>query len=166
MVNEHNQNRVLVNVGTGAPLDQSEVVKPDTRDYRPAWVSDGSSIVIDPEKKRDILVALIRVEAERRIATGILVNSHPFRCDDQSLLRMLVLTMGLEEREEGYQQTFSTAAGQVMSVTAVEARAIYTAMVEWQGAVLAASALLQVAPPEDWGDDQHWPARSEVTLGS
>ncbi len=109
-------------------------------------------------------VAAVRAEAERRISSGILVNGKPFRCDDQSVLRMRELKDALAAAAPGATQTFKTAAGDTFTVTAAQAAAIADAQRAYRGAVLARSTALQDSPPANIADDAHWPAKMRVTL--
>lgn len=108
--------------------------------------------------------ARVKAEAERRANRGLLVNGKPFRCDNDSVLRMLLLANGLAAAGPGATQTFRTAAGDEFTVTAAQASSIHQAQVAYLGALLDASADLQAAPPENELDDAHWPARPSVTL--
>lgn len=108
--------------------------------------------------------ARVKAEAERRANRGLLVDGKPFRCDNDSVLRMLLLANGLAAAAPGTTQTFRTAAGDEFAVTAAQAAAIHAAQVSYLGALLDASAGLQAAPPANEMDDAHWPARPTVAL--
>jgi hypothetical protein len=106
----------------------------------------------------------VRAEAEKRIASGVLINAKAFRADDVSTGRMDRLASALAAAPPGTTQTFNTAAGDAFTVDAAQAAAIYAAQVNWQGAILAASAALQADPPADPAADANWPAKPSVTV--
>jgi hypothetical protein len=128
-----------------------------------APVYDGTNVIVTRMLSNPpTTVADVRTEAERRISKGILVNGKPFRCDDGSVLRMRNLKDALATAPVGTTQTFNTAAGDTFTVNAAQAAAISDAQINWQGAILAASASLQASPPADPTLDQHWPVQTTL----
>lgn len=104
---------------------------------------------------------LIRDEAERRITEGCMVGATRFRCDDQSVLRIQGLATRAQRLEDAGQPVdiaFMTAAGEDVAITsAAAAWTVFDAASGHVAGVLAASAALQKAPPDDFAADSHWP---------
>lgn len=108
----------------------------------------------------------IRLEAERRIAKGILVNGRTFRADDASTQRIgEVLQSFRDGLIDADGATFRTAAGDIVTLRSVdEARRVFDAQRRYRTACLASSAALQQNPPEDIPNDRNWPAPERVDL--
>ena len=75
------------------------------------------------------LARRIKLEAEHRISRGISVNGSPFRCDDQSVLRVAELASVFSDGLAGPGGiTFRTSAGQTLTLrTLAEVNAIHDA---------------------------------------
>lgn len=108
----------------------------------------------------------IRDEAERRILTGIIVNGAPFRADDASTQRVGEMVAAFAAGLVGPEGVrFRTAAGTVFTLTAqAQAEAIRDALLRHRAACLAASAVLQDAPPQNPADPSHWPVPEAVSF--
>ncbi|MDW3204558.1 MAG: hypothetical protein R8L07_03365 [Alphaproteobacteria bacterium] len=105
--------------------------------------------------------ARISKDAERRIATGILVDGKPFRCDETSAQRIWQCLSAFQDGLVPPGGTsFRTAAGDVFTLTTqAQAQAIFDAQRRYIAAVLSASAALQTGQS---GVD--WPDRISITL--
>ena len=119
------------------------------------------------ENCRPINVARrIRAEAEHRIERGILVNGSPFRCDDQSVLRVSEIVGILSDElvaADGI--TFRTQAGRTVTLkNSIEAQAVHNAQRRYRTACLMASAALQAEPPPDPEANRHWPDPTQYAV--
>ena len=97
---------------------------------------------------------LVRAEAERRIAAGLVLSSGVrFRCDETSLNRIDAMA-----RSAIWPKTFKTAGGVTVTLNSKsEIEAIFDECDRYVTDVLATSATLQDNPPSEPCDDTHWP---------
>ncbi|MEQ8828409.1 MAG: hypothetical protein RLW87_01245 [Alphaproteobacteria bacterium] len=111
-------------------------------------------------------VRRIRMEAERRIARGILVNGVAFRADDASTQRVGELLQSFRDGLIGPEGArFRTASGIDLILHSVDAaRRIHEAQRRYRAACLASSAALQETRPDDVASDRHWPSPEQVDL--
>jgi hypothetical protein len=102
----------------------------------------------------------IAVEAEQRIAAGILVDTKPFRCDEVSTQRVGEMVRSFADGlvgEDGV--TFRTAAGDLFTLTSSnQAQAIYDAQRRWR------SSVLEVSAKKQGGQSINWPDQISITL--
>ena len=127
----------------------------------------------DAEKK-NIKQEEVKSEAERRIATGLVISGiAQFRTDDGSITRLHALLTGAQLRESlslPVNTTFRTSAGAEINITsAAQVAPVYLAAVDYVAAVLEISSTMQgdvenMTPQEvenfDESLDSLWPTYS------
>lgn len=108
----------------------------------------------------------IAVEAERRMAVGMIVNGVPFRCDDASAQRLGEMLQRFQDRRVGPEGlSFRTMAGHTIILSRkAQAVKLVDALRDFRAACLAASVHLQESPPQDPLDDRHWPKLPILTV--
>lgn len=115
---------------------------------------------IKPPKSYRTPTEKVRDEAERRLDLGFELNGSRFKCDVQSISRLSGMLKAAERAEAAgnpYSATFRTAAGiDVTVIGAAEIGALFDQAEAFVNRILARSAQLQAAPPDDPTEDPLW----------
>lgn len=116
------------------------------REHRNAWTIANGVVTVDPVRKSELLVPLIKEEAQRRIIalTG-----------QSDLISSMIKQSNANMRAT--ELTDKRVSGSTLTAQEESEAAALRGLAEKIKAVRAASNVLEQSPPDDYADNKYWP---------